>query len=415
MRPPRLCVAILFAGSVAAARRRAGERIRTRSSTGPSCDGSIPARLLAVLLALSPPGAWALESGAEPEGHLGAVYLSGIPETGGLLPPNVRTRFHLTPALPPRLPKPDPGKPWLSDTGEVFSIDLKNLLPPLSRHQGPLGACAAFAAVALYEAAQMRAGTCTRLSEADLFLQGTVLQWPCWEAGGCGAYLEGNNVWELSEHIRTKGVLSGDHYEEFTDRYLTARRMSGMSRQEDKVRRFLGSPFLYGLLFEIPKSEAQSFLESYRRESRAGQAASYRKKMAEKLSRYRPIYKHYPPSGKPWERGEKSCRSNGLEQEDFIDEELLAGRPVAVSMFMRGLKQWGTADPDPSVGADDGMNHAFLITGVSYDRRAGLKYYTTRNSWGGINPAVLADELCRVNAAASVLVPGETRTSRPGP
>ena len=97
------------------------------------------------------------------------------------------------------------------------------------------------------------------------------------------------------------------------------------------------------------------------------------------------------------------CRSGGAEQGRAISGELDSGRPVAISMTLKGLAVWGTA------GSTDHANHAFTIVGYKAEENKPV-LYQTRNSWAGMNPDVREDELCRVFSVITVLAPGEKKS-----
>lgn len=306
----------------------------------------------------------------------------------------------------PVLP-PDPARPWLQTGSEYLQVDLSAQWPhEVPRNQGMFGTCTAFATVALYEAATSRAGRCIRLSEADAFLQADVLRWRCWDdARSCTTSLEGLNVNDMSAHLRSKGVLTGDDYAAFMGRYADARERE----HADEARRpwfirYLLDPFAYAPLFDNPPAEVRRRLESYAAITRRGDVDRQRRAVAADLARFTRRSQSFRTPSAPWELAPERCRQEAREQERFIDGELLEGRPVAVEMDLKGLEAWG-ADLAKSVSL-----HSFVISGV-YVARSGDKYYKTRNSWGGWNPLVPPGQLCRVLYAESLLVPGE----RPAP
>ena len=306
--------------------------------------------------------------------------------------------------------KADPSRPWVrvSRSGAV-SIDLSaQWAGDLPRNQGLFGTCTAFAAVAIYEAAAARERKCMRLSEADAFLQANVLRWGCWDGReSCTNSLEGFNIAQMSQHIRTKGVLVGDDYHTYMARYSQALSESetrgSRTRGQNWFSAFLSNPFAYGPLFNHERSEVRKYLESYAAYSGSGDLDVQRRAVAAKFSRYTRNGKAFRIRPDSWNTGERFCRGEAREQEDFIDGELLEGRPVAVQMYLKGLPSWGQELSTTAAG------HAFVIQGVYAG--PGFKFYATRNSWGRENPDVNATELCRIDYAESVLVPGE----RPGP
>lgn len=303
--------------------------------------------------------------------------------------------------------KADPARPWVRPgrRGSV-TIDLSDQWPgDVPRDQGLFGTCTAFAAVALYEAATARGKHCIRLSEADAFLQADVLRWRCWDGGrSCADKVEGFNVDQMSEHIRTKGVLTGDDYVTFMSRYADAREQSASRRPSASSRgwfaTFLANPFDYTPLFSRPVDEVRARLESYAVDNGRGHPDRQRRGVAAGFSGY--VRQRRWSTVKPadWNGENGFCREDAKAMEEFIDGELLAGRPVAVEMFLKGLSDW-SADL-----ATSPSGHAFVIKGLHAG--GGQKFYLTRNSWGGIDPVVWADQLCRVAYAESLLIPGES-------
>ena len=94
-----------------------------------------------------------------------------------------------------------------------------------------------------------------------------------------------------------------------------------------------------------------------------------------------------------------NCFKSGAPQREKILSWLERGIPAGVSMDLTGLSAWGQG------GALKPVGHAFVISG--YERGPAGYVFKTRNSWGGKNPAVSEDQLCRVVAVAAVLTPNE--------
>lgn len=160
------------------------------------------------------------------------------------------------------------------------------------------------------------------------------------------------------------------------------------------------NPFDYTELFNRPHRVTRRVLSDYVKYSRAPGRQAARDAVARTASRTARLHREWAPVKITFGT---SCRMDGAEQERFIDGELLRGRPVAVSMALDGLGDWGQTTP---TGGDGRAYHAFIIKGMRV-WPDGTKYYSTRNSWGGIDPMVEADHLCRVIAVESLVLPGE--------
>ena len=89
-----------------------------------------------------------------------------------------------------------------------------------------------------------------------------------------------------------------------------------------------------------------------------------------------------------------SCLASGVPKRAWIIENLRAGRPVAIGMSLQGMEEWG----------GDGA-HAIVLTG--YATKGSHKVFSVRNSWGGINPDIPDDQLCRVMQAVTVETPDD--------
>lgn len=316
-------------------------------------------------------------------------------------------------------------RPWIRWQGENLTVDpgSRLFLGSPARDQSSIGSCAAFASVALVEATlarHPRRPRCTRLSEADAYLQHKVFSWSCWRDGSCArvirSLLGGKKVWEMCElfggcgdlrsvqeggyvedylrHILNEGVLTGDRYAEFVTGYYDMIGRAARGRSYDE-RGFAGSLLTPRLLGQ---------LETYQRDLTRFQAQRMRDEVKAELAGLRAHSRDYPASkmGQPWRLPRGQCSSQGMLQRAAVETELEAGRVVAVGMWVAGLPGWGGVP----VGGNGG-GHAFLITGYR-GRRGGSKTFMTRNSWGGLNPDVSEADFCRVMSVHSLLYPGET-------
>lgn len=97
-----------------------------------------------------------------------------------------------------------------------------------------------------------------------------------------------------------------------------------------------------------------------------------------------------------------ACRKAGQESRRQILARLRQGVPVAAGMDIGGLAVWYQTDPKAEA------IHVFVLagfelTGPQSDRLV-LK---TRNSWGGINPDIPEEHLCRITGLVAVLTDQE--------
>ncbi len=293
----------------------------------------------------------------------------------------------------------------------VKSADLSGqFIDKGTRDQSVIGSCHAFAAVALLEAAYFRAqGHIIRLSEEDLFLHGTVLTGDT-HAARCHAGLkcvlaEGNYVDKNLRHALEHGVLAGSQYKQFVDRWRKFREAEATRR---RVFAFVRSKeFLLDFTDDEPPEPWVAYLqeEGARKEIAATLGVDIHDRDAERAL-IRDLFKGVQLERKEFPLIEEAriksdkCRELGADRLTLIKAELDAGRPVAVSMYLNGLKSWGVA------ASGEHAYHAFALVGYKQGKKGLL--FTTRNSWAGVNPPVAEHQLCRVFSVESLLVPGET-------
>jgi hypothetical protein len=305
-------------------------------------------------------------------------------------------------------------RPWIKTAPGGLTIDLRGQFDPMTRRQGRYGTCSAFAAVAVAEAAADRnAHRCVRLSEADLYLQGNVLKWKCWNdpKKDCNTSGSGTSIVAMLHDLITEGVLPGDDYERFMGAFQKAldedRAVAGEPHDRlHGLMALLRNPFNDELLNELmgwDQKAVRRHLDAYASASRRADLRRVRLSVARSFQGYRLVRGlsetvldrwKMKPGSECFERGKKVAR--------FIDGELLAGRPVGIGMYVGDLAGW----PTTAKGSESG--HAFVIDGLTLTRDASgvKKIYHTRNSWPA-QPDVPAEALCRVDAAVSLLGPGE--------
>jgi hypothetical protein len=281
------------------------------------------------------------------------------------------------------------------------------------RNQAGIGSCHTFGSIGVLEAAYYRQhGRRVRLSEQDLFIQRQVLSGDVYEGfvrTGDGTLTEGGHPSVNLRHALDHGVLTGDGYAGFVrrwNRYREAERrtLDGLERERRRngwlVNLFYDPRAHWRELQNAP--ETRRIINRYlqgRDDASDAERARVRRELAGMTLRTRDF--EY--------RGEEGtklsaarCLAAGAPAARAIRGELDAGRPVVLSMTLKGLAAWGTA------GSTDHANHAFVVTG--YSVRGGRAVLHTRNSWGGMNPDVREDELCRVYSVSSVLARGERGT-----
>lgn len=284
-----------------------------------------------------------------------------------------------------------------------------------NRNQCDVGSCHAFGAIGVLEAAYFRKHHKTiKLSEADLFLQKTVLTGDIYNqfcSGGKCEVSEGNNTADDLRHALDKGVATNLGYSDFLDRWRRYRAaeqatMEGIKRQAEKdAKDFYGwvASFLYDPKAhwkELSTSDqSRKILERYL--SGSSELGQSREAVRKELVGLTLATQNFTYLGGPKARelGDGGCRRDGAKQVSSISSELKAGRPVVVSMTLGGLQAWGQTD------ASQHANHAFVLTGQR--KQGDALIFETRNSWGGTNPSVPQDQSCRIYSVSSVLIPGE--------
>lgn len=289
-----------------------------------------------------------------------------------------------------------------------------DLLPqfadPSTRDQCAIGSCHAFGSVAVLEAAYFRNyKEHVSISEQDVFLRRTVLSGDVYRAfcaGGECKMSEGNDPAGNIRYVLANGALSGGSYAEFAQKYVKYRN-SELKTMSYLKKQYEESSWIQKLLYdprkhwkELSTSEESTKILGDMLQGRGSSVSAERGQLKAKLAGFTLRSKKdfdWKPENKALAPAD--CLARGGAQLAALKAELDARRPVCVSMSLSGLTAWGQTD------ATRDAYHAFLIVGYE-STDAGL-VFQTRNSWGGNNPNVRADESCRIYAVDSVLAPGE--------
>jgi len=294
------------------------------------------------------------------------------------------------------------------------AVDLRaQFADPADRQQGGVGSCHVFSSIGALEAAYFRKyGKTIHLSEEDLFLRRQVLSGDVYAdfcATGKCKLTEGGYPQQDIQYALDNGVLTGGSYAKFAARYLQYRSaeqktMEGLQRMRDEqgwLEKLLYDPRAHWRELQTQPS-AQQLISNYL-QGRDPAAAAERAKVKDQLKGFAVKTKSFNAGDNDEvKKTAAKCGADGAPQRRTILSELHANRPVVLSMNLIGLKAWGqTADSRDAY-------HAFVIVGVK--TVDGKRVFSSRNSWGGDNPTVSEDELCRVYGITTVLIPGETAT-----
>jgi len=293
-------------------------------------------------------------------------------------------------------------------------IDLGSMFTDGVREQKDINSCHSFVTVALLEAAYFRRhGEKIRLSEADLFVQHTVLGGRVYDGfvGESATSLSESDYMELDlDFAFAHGVATAPQYEPLLEKWRRYREAEKRTledllkqakldeqRKEELKRRFDGvakedareqlSRADFELLFEeevydvrshwkelqmgtLSKKTLERFLTG-----NSDELARQREEMRGKfkgMSRVTRTFDEGRAYDDVTDLSARECREAGSGQLAAINEELKAGRPAAVSMW----------DPSPA-------NHAFLVTGTQKGKTGALML-RTRDSYYLDQPLPLA-------------------------
>jgi len=332
------------------------------------------------------------------------------------------------------------GSVWAGDPpsgrtqGEVLrstpSVDLSHQFPDAAcRSQAGTESCHAFGSIALLEAALYRrygapGGVRIRLSEADLFVRKTVagegfydevrkafkenpfhpMMWSFDEAGKTYEDTE----FAIEHGVATAEVVPWDAFKKRFDDFREAKRKEAEAEMEKCRSEFSQAMTLPDAAargrcvanFQKARVAALDFLEEAA-EKNAEEAEKHLlgedKEVPKDREFIRKLIEDFDPEEDRYdvpaiaERDDDSkCLKAGedrrLQAKRLLDKKI----PVVFGMNIAGLGEWGHGD------AKSKARHYFVVTGYA-DGKDGL-VFKSRNSWGGLNPEVRADRLCRVYA-----------------
>lgn len=340
----------------------------------------------------------------------------------------------------------------------VEKKDLSATFPgPATRDQGPTGTCHIFTTVSLVESALFRRyGWHLALSEADLFVgkiigdkeyyaqvkksvgasQGTTAAWKLLESGTASEDIE----WVKSHGLASAATAP---WAEFEKRYQEFRvsRKEQIAAQAQRVEMFAGALADVRLDRARPAPPGSDYFASLRSQQLRGvemkiaggyfaarkdffayldgivlldeyvaspkllgapQAALAKERRAIKaLVAPFTLRKDYMREAPVADRGDAArCRAAGKPQLAAVLGYLRRGIPVTIDMDIEGLKAW------TSSATKERSWHAFTVVGFERDDKAGVTL-KSRNSWGGDNPSVAEDQLCRVRKVTALLTDRE--------
>jgi hypothetical protein len=329
------------------------------------------------------------------------------------------------------------------------AVDLSWQFPTdATRDQGDTGSCHVFTTVALLEAALKRRWNLAHtLSEADLFARKVVAD-PDYYDGAKKAVASGKGLAPVYEFIEAGSVIDDLRFAiahgavrqetapwaDFEKRYLkfvadqkaaidpkvkavaqTGDLLQEVRSAHDRVTPETGggadrtaqiyhanvrrvetkiSGAYYGAQDDLSRFLAQ--IEGRTEAEAQGVLLGDDPKLAKERAVYKSLFTGFTaskwefetPAADAKQPSEKACRDAGAERKTALLAALLKGVPVAVTLDLGGLAEWGKYPL--------GSRHAFTITGYEKGKDGGI-VLKSRNSWGGKNPDVDEKRFCKIS------------------
>ncbi len=317
------------------------------------------------------------------------------------------------------------GKAIASPSAAPALVDLGGLFAGDSRNQMSIGDCHAFATVGVVEAAYNRQykPDAIRFSEADLFVRfkrGDILIYQNGAPSTPGDFATKEGAGNDERHHEAQfalrdGVASTVPYDQFEKRFRAE--FGELSRAadyhtengfaKDVARENPLTQFVFGVLYGGPAQKWSDDNKEWEKKefaalsaaSNSPQAAAERKVSKDKLAGFSAYYMDFH-QGCIDAPAPADLAKAIAPQREVIKAELLANRPVYISVDIGGLAGWEFETGKCAF-------HATILQGYTTDKDGGLVFHS-RNSWGkGKNHDVPERELWRVKGVVTVLTPKE--------
>lgn len=319
---------------------------------------------------------------------------------------------------------------FLACAGGAGAADLSPQFPDAAtRNQCSVGSCHIFGSIGLLEAAIFRQhAKHVHLSEMDLFVQRMVSNPEYYEkfetrlkaardAGSGkiediaqvseGGFPESDLKYAVANGVATDELVSYASSQQAYERYRSMEKVSLASSAEDDIKYHKKAGAVEAWFYDHVFSSSQAELRTNKTGRHIvalmleGGVDNLKKVRADRakiqglISDFKVVQKNFPEKS-----SSKECLKDGAAAGKAILARLEDPKhpvPVVLSMNLVGLPDW-------HVGPDDrDAYHAFIVRGT--ERKDGKLALKTRNSWGGDNPDVHEDELCRVFAVTYVEAP----------
>jgi len=309
------------------------------------------------------------------------------------------------------------------------------------RSQCNVGSCHIFGSIGLLEAAVFRqSGQKTRLSEMDLFVQNVVDKPGYYQSlqdavademkkspsggdleaiikkvvdpgfGGEGGFPETDLKFVVDNGVATDATVS---YATLLANYTRFRHNeAGAITDDDKADKDYHKKasalegFLYDLLYRKSPAEWREDPSNRRTvvkmllggPDNIAKIRKEREAVKQSLQGFKVVAKSFGDG-----KATSSCEEDGKDARKEVFDRLYTKKamPVVLAMNLSGLAAWGQTDSSRDA------RHAFIVQGI--EKTDGKYVFKTRNSWGGTNPDVRADEFCRVFQVISVEAPKDGR------